>query len=149
MAADTVNPLHKDMKFQFSGKAIEGIVGVVFGIVFLVIFNAFYDQIQFITRDFDQLRGIYNLSLIVGVIIQTSRIFMHDDGYRLGTDLVTNVFFVYIAYQFWVIFPFNTSVIGDPALWDNIFKLLIVVPPALSVLAMFASTVKLTTSGKK
>lgn len=117
---------------------VEPIAGTFFALLFLVLFNVFYYDIKFLTRDFDQIRTLYNISLFVSVILNASRIFLRSKGYKAIADLINCVFLVVIAYFLWTIFPFDTSVIGDKTLWDNIFRILIIGP---AILVPFATTI--------
>ncbi len=121
----------------------EGVAGTIFTILFLLLVNRFYKDVQFLTSDFEVILPLYNLSLVTSSIAYLTRIFFHSPVYKQATDWFSCIFFVLIALQLWTIFPFDTSVIGDKVLWDGVFRFLIVVPPLLTVLANMVKTAKL------
>lgn len=127
------------------GNTVEPVIGIVFGLIFLFLFNYFYDDLAFLSDEFDQVRSLYNTSLVVGIVLHFSRLFVHSKAYKAVTQLIVNGFFLVIAYQFWVLFPFDTSVLGDQKTWDFIFRLLIILPSIAVGIAIVVELLKLTT----
>lgn len=125
-----------------AAEILEPIAGVFFTIVFLILVNVFYDNIKFITSDFKDILPLYNVSLIVGIFVQASRIFIRNKTYKAFSEVISLVFFTVIAYRLWIVYPFDTSVIGDKDLWDIIFKILIVIPPVLYMVGVVVNILK-------
>ncbi len=123
-------------------KILEPIAGAIFSAAFLILFNIFYYDILFITREFDNIRWFYNLSLISGFFFNVLRIFWQSKKFKVLADFVSLIFFVLIAIWLWNVFPFDTSVIGDTQTWDTIFKFLIIVPPILTTFATLVNSSK-------
>ena len=126
---------------------VEAVVGAAFAIIFFIFINAFYRDILFLNQDFDQVRMLYNISLIVSIAIHLSRIVIRNKTYKAATEIVSSIFLVAIAYQLWTIFPFNTSVIGNKDTWDSIFRALIIIPAVGACLSIVVNFVKLVVSG--
>jgi len=127
---------------------LEPATGFFFTLLFFILFNIFYDDIRFLTSDFDKIKTLYNITLIVGIIFHFSRIFFHSKIYKLITEIINNILFCIVAYQLWVIFPFDTSVIGDPQLWDKLFRIFIIIPTLSTVFTTIIELIKFVT-GKK
>ncbi|MCA9386867.1 hypothetical protein KC669_02415 [Candidatus Dojkabacteria bacterium] len=125
---------------------IEPIVGVVFGLVFYVLFNRFYDDIQFITSEFEEVKDFYNFSILAGVFVNLLKLFFRSYTFKTFIELVPLTIFIALAYKLWILFPFDTSVIGDKSLWDNIFRFLLAVPPILYAIGTITSIVKVLTN---
>jgi hypothetical protein len=105
-------------------------------------------KISFLTDDFSMLIPIYNFSIVLGVVFSISKIFIKNKGYALVTNLVTNIVFLVIAYNLWILFPFDTSVIGNQNTWDIIFRGLILLPSIGVVIGSIAETIKVITNSK-
>lgn len=143
---------HKKQILDFSMKASkhhketnelpEIIAGVIFFTLFTILFNVFYDQITLLSDDFDAIRPFYNVVLVIGIILTVGRMITRSNTYRLFVELIETSFFVILGVVFWVVFPFNTATIGDENLWNIIFRLLIVVPPALALLGFLFKIIK-------
>lgn len=130
------------MKTQKAADLIENTVGLFFFTAFVILFNIFYDKILFLSDKFDDIRPFYNATLITGIILNFLRYFIKTEGYKLFTDVIENILFIVLAYIFWTVFPFNTSVIGDKTTWDGIFRFLIIVPPVVSSFGLLVSVIK-------
>lgn len=128
---------------------VEAVVGTIALGVFLVLFNVYYERIEFLTADFDEIRGIYNLSIFFGVVTNAVQIFFQPKWFKWTTQVISNIFFVVIAYQFWHIFPFDTSVFGDTSTWDPIFRGLIIIPTCMFTFATLVEGVQLIFKQKK
>lgn len=120
----------------------EIIAGVAFFTIFTIMFNVFYEDIAFLSADFDAIRPFYNLTLVTGIILTIGRLIIRSLTYKLLVEFIETVFFVLLGIVFWVVFPFNTATIGDENLWNLIFRILIVVPPALALLGFISKITK-------
>lgn len=120
---------------------LEIIAGIVFFSIFTLLFNIFYNDILFLSPAFDPIRPIYNLSLTSGIFLSALTLFIKSSRYKLFVEFTETFFFVVLGIIFWVVFPFDTSVIGNTDLWNAIFRILIVVPPALSLLEFLTKVI--------
>jgi hypothetical protein len=123
----------------------DAIFATFFSVIFLILFNVFYDDLKFLNDDFDKIKNLYNASLIIGVVLNASRLIIWSRAYKAVTQIITNIFFLVIAYKLWTIFPFDTSVIGNQNTWDDIFRALIIIPAIAVVIAIIVDIVKLCT----
>jgi len=141
------NQLVKSITKLFE-KFFEIFFTLLFSIIFFIIINYYWDRIPFLTDDFSMLIPIYNFSIVLGVVFSISKIFIKNKGYALVTNLVTNIVFLVIAYNLWILFPFDTSVIGNQNTWDIIFRGLILLPSIGVVIGSIAETIKVITNSK-
>lgn len=120
----------------------EHIISAVFFSIFFLMLNIFYERIQFLSDDFDQVLGFYNFVILIGIAFSMIQVFYANKYFDLLVQVVNNVLFVVVAYIFWTLFPFDTSVIGDPDTWDAIFRFLIIAPVFLFSLSTIGETNK-------
>jgi hypothetical protein len=123
----------------------DAIFATLFSVIFLILFNVFYDDLKFLSNDFDKIKNLYNASLIVGVVLNASRLIIWSRAYKAMTQIITNIFFLVIAYKLWTIFPFDTSVIGNQATWDKVFKAGIIFSSIAVTIALIVDITKLCT----
>jgi hypothetical protein len=115
-------------KRNFFSNMIENIFGIIFSIVFLQIVNIYYKDIPFLTSDFTKVIPLYNISLGIGITFNILNIILNNLYVKRIFELISNVIFVVLAYNLWILFPFDTSYIGDTHIWDMVFRMLIVLP---------------------
>ncbi len=134
------------MKKNRVGDLIENTIGLFFFTGFLILFNLLYYKITFLSDNFDSIKPFYNAVLVIGILLNFLRYFIKTEVYKLFTDVIENIFFIVLAYIFWVVFPFSTEVFGNKETWDKIFRFLIIVPPIISSFGLLVSIIKF--SGK-
>ena len=122
---------------------VEALAGIFFSAIFLILFNFFYKDIKFITRDFDQILPLYNFSLVLSIVLNASKLLIRSKAYKSLTQVMSNLVFFMIAFYFWTIFPFDTSVIGNKNSWDLVFRALIVLPSIAVFIATVIESIKL------
>lgn len=103
-------------------KVAEAIAATIFSAIFLILVNVFHDDISLLREEFKQILPLYNISIIISFVFSLSRVFIRSKQYKQATTIINNVIFFFIAYKVWTIFPFDTSVIGDQATWDKVFR---------------------------
>jgi hypothetical protein len=109
------------------GRLIDAVASTFATLVFYVLFNMFYKNIFFLNADFDKVIYLYNLSLIIAIALNASRIIIWGKRYKSITQLISNIIFFFLAYWIWVIFPFNTAALGGQANGDMLIRIIIVV----------------------
>lgn len=117
--------------------SMEGIIGALCNIIFLVLINKFYTDIRFLSPDFKEVLPWVNFSLVVSLVLYVLTIFVHSQVFKSVSKIITNIVFFFVAYQMWTVFPFDTSFTNNPDLWSNIIKGIII----LSVLGVVAATI--------
>ncbi len=124
----------------------EIIFTLVFNVFFFVLLNNFSDQIQFLNSDFALVLPYFNASIFINVGLAIGRTFVRTGSFKHLSQIIGNVVFFVLAYQLWIVFPFDTSVIGDTGTWDNIFKVIIVLTVAAVGIGTVAEVGKLGSS---
>jgi len=124
----------------------EGLFGVFFVSIFALLLNIFYNDISFFNSDFANLMPLINFSFLVSIIFLFTRIFIWSKKYKAFTEIICNSVFFYIAYRVWEIFPFDTSVIGNPSTWDEIFRVIIIITVVATAIATLGHVLKLVSS---
>lgn len=129
-------------------KQVEIYVGVVFSFLWIFLINKFYSQVSLFTSSFELILPLYNTVLVIGIGLLFARLRFRSRTMKAGVDAINSILFLIVAYQFWVVFPFNPSFFGDPATGDTVIRLLIVVPPVLHTIGSIAAIFKLTLDAK-
>jgi len=127
---------------------IEPIAEVFFSSIFLILVNMFWDQLGFLSQDFSEVLPLYNLVIITGIILSFIKIFLWNQHFILFTKVVNNVLFVLIAWQVWIIFPFNLDFFNNPSLWETLIKILIVFPPIAYTISTIVESAKIINNNK-
>lgn len=126
------------------GEIIGAIIAILLNILFYVLLNNYYQLIPFLNEDFKLILPLYNLSIMVSIFINASRILFRSKIYKALGELVTTSFTVLIAYQLWMIFPFNTSFFINEAFGDTLFRFLLIVPTAIAIIVATVNFLKVT-----
>lgn len=124
---------------------IEAIVGLLFNLLFYFLLNKYYSSVPFLKEDFVKVLPLYNLSIMVSIFIQASRVIFRNRIYKTFGEIVSMFFFAVIAYQLWIVFPFDLSWFstGSEEQWNILFRFLIVVPPILAIFGTVVSFIKI------
>lgn len=128
------------------GRYLEPAAGVVFGVVFLILFNVYYPRLDFFSSEFVQFARPINVLIILGIIFDFVKFFYNSPAYKLLTETIKGILFIAISYQIWIVFPFDTSVFSNPELWNTIIRIGIVVLPFFSILGILDGFAKLVKS---
>lgn len=125
------------------GNIIENTIGIIFALLFLQIVNVYYKDIPFLTSDFTKVIPLYNISLGVGILFHIFNILLRNKYTKSIFELISNGIFLLLAYNLWIVFPFDTSFIGNSSLWDQIFRMLILFPAFGVTISILVNTAKL------
>lgn len=118
-------------------KYAEGIAGTIAVAVFIILLNVFYDNVRLLNDDFTKVLPIINFSLAVSLLINASTIFIHSTVYKRITTLIGNLIFFVVAYQVWIVFPFDTSYINLDFNWDGLIRLVM----AITIIAVLVASI--------
>ncbi|MBN2100672.1 hypothetical protein JW710_02155 [Candidatus Dojkabacteria bacterium] len=117
---------------------------ILFPIVYLLL-NKYYRDIKLFNENFRDILPLINFSFLAGFVLSFTRLFFWNDKYKRITTIASNLIFLYVNYHVWNIFPFDTSVIGNPKTWDTVFRVLMVIVTVASIFGTFAELVRLMT----
>jgi hypothetical protein len=134
--------MNKKEELSISGGITEAIAAIIFGIVFYILLNRYYPLVPFLTENFQLVLPLLNISIFVSIIINATRIFITHRLYKALGELVITGFFVLVAAQLWIFFPIDTQWFGNEESWNLIFRILLIVPPLLAVLATTIELIK-------
>ncbi len=124
-----------DKKFS---NFFEALFAILFQVIFLILFNTFYDDLKFLTSEFEQLVSIINFSIFIGIIISFTRLIIWDDNYKAGTNIVNNFAFLYIAFSFNKEFPIDSD-------YEGLIRIALIVSMFIAIAASFFEVFKILT----
>lgn len=88
----------------------EYVTSIIFNFIFLYIFNNLLNwHVYFITRAFNEVLWIINLSIVVTIIGNFFMLLYRPDWFRHVTKIVLNIVAFAAVYIVYKVFPFNFS----------------------------------------
>lgn len=123
------------------GYVTEGIFGVIFGIVWLILINVFYDDLEFLTEDFDLVLFAINVSAVVGILLNFLLVILHTDWYRALSKIIQNIFSFGVTLTMLIVSPFDFT--GKWDFFDTLLPILLVVFLVAIVIGIITDSIKL------
>lgn len=125
------------------GNVIGAIVSAIVIYIVMLLVNKYYSYIPFVTDKFEQILPLYNLSLTVSIFLTAARAIFRSEEFKNISEIINNIFFCVIAYNLWIIYPFDTSSLPLSSLLDILIKFFIIIPPVIATIASVVTLVKL------
>lgn len=89
------------------GYISEGVIGIICTMIWIVLINLFYNDLSFLTEDFDVILVLINVSAVLTVLLHFGLIIMHTKWYKALSHIINNIFGFFIILLSWRIFPFD------------------------------------------
>jgi hypothetical protein len=124
------------------GRRVGYAIGALVNVALLVALNVWpgWDEVPFLTADFEQVLGLINLSLAVGFLTSVANVALDSFGAKALGDLATNVIGLVVSVRLLQVFPFDFSGGFD---WSWIVRFLLVLGVIGSLFGAGAAVVRL------
>lgn len=100
--------MESKLKQDKQGKYIlEGILGIIFTLIGIVVVNVFWDEIGFITSDFEEVLPFMNASFGASIFTHLVLIFVRTGLAKSLVNVVDAAFALVVLYKLYDVFPFD------------------------------------------
>lgn len=96
-------------EFKRAARISEAFFTILANIIIYALVNTFYDDMSFLSGDFEDVLPIINLGIAINIITHTFRLFIHSNWFKSLVNIINNSFAIYIFLKIRQVFPFDVS----------------------------------------
>jgi hypothetical protein len=134
---------------KYIPKYAEGLIEAIILLITGFLINKYYVHFDFLTSDFEKILPYINFNIALTIVFALGKMFIYSQVYKKATSIINNIVFIYIAYLFWTIYPFDTSGFQDSATWDKIINGIIILSVIGTLIGSVGDLVKIFSPDQK
>ncbi len=132
----------QNRKKKIIERRVEAFFSMVFEIIFFVLINTYYDDIEFLNSDFKKALVLINISMVIQIAISAARIIITAEWYRAITSILNNFFSLFVTFFILVLFPFDFSMYSRGELYATLARFFIILSIIGILIAIIVDYVK-------
>lgn len=119
----------------------EGFFAIFFNIIWILILNKYYTEVDFLTDDFEDVLIVMNLSIVVSIILHFGLMILRTSWYKSIMNIINNFFSIIVMGVLFVVYPFEFT--GNWEIFQTLFRIGLLVFIFIVGIASIVESIKL------